>query len=1217
MLESWTMMEQKKEVEMKNKNNFSLYFFQIGFLLLILVMFIPGVLQASGMLFTEEESRVWGYTYTLFGIDWSYYVSEDTLYSFGYSLLVAPLIAILRESPAAVYKIAVLGNGIFLTLSYVISLYVMYKLFPKRNKIILTVACVLAALIPGYASVKYLAVPDMAIVLLIWIQLAVLIQIKKKGKKNKIYLLSILAGIGGSFHAGMIIVAMIEGVLLLKLAKRRKVKREDALIGILIMAALIFITQIVENLWLSAITVGAVDSVSTSLETLIKGIRASLNQIRILEVLGSFFNRIYGLGVGTWVLAFPGIAWVIRRGDNCSEVEQAATYMPVAMGVIMGLYGAGSTELGAALDARCLITVAGPITAIGFIYLTEATRWKEMLAGSISALFLLTFQVSSQLKSFDSSVDTVYYSSLLSNLLEKCEIQSYKPYVVTVVVACTLLLFCLLIRADWKNKRIKRCFQGGACSAMVIGLLILNAKIMQVDVLNVEKEAKNIYEKILAMLHDNTEDIAIYYLKEGKDQDQDIARLQYRMGMNQLLPANLSSESKNKKEKNNLDSYYKDRNSNGDYYAVIASNSVRMRQFEEQYRMLETTDGFYVFTGKNSKAEQIAENTMAENIYEWNREKINLTPGTYECTISYQVNRKGENGLGVASVLASGEVLNSAELSEDGKLARITFTSDRVLKNVSFQIACAKGADVTIDSVIYRKSSTKYSVGINNEEQSRQVLNVMKEIDQLAEEKGELKVIVDDVIGDQYNSVVCVQNILPGYQISSLKRGDKTQSEYLMSDMTSRGFYDYLDQYTIVAKNDTYVLMLKNDSDKFEYVKAAGGSVLSDGRKLDVRGFLKKNNGEYESNAPISLPSGCYSYAVKLTCTEELMREQGVQIAKVALVNKGTIIAEETVRYEDFNEQGEALIKVPLSTSSDLKSLTFEIQEEKIDLEGVPAFIEMTADRYQLGSDEPDSIEALMETTGKISQSGDIYFVTTTRIYDNERFSLDSLQTKYSGYTFKQTIQSRVKYMKSDCFLIVWDFDSRYMGLTENYTMVEKKGRYSLWVASYGRMKANAIDRGVSMWTNEGKIPVEVFQDEDTQGNELGKFKKGKYQLNIVVQKDDDSVEKGTLQLIARKDESLIEKEIEAKFDEMLLKGEVKPEDRKDERIRNIVRESLITENMVALHEVSSGVFQDGNQMVVTMNFTLEYDVEKLILNCYSYDGGNMTGIMQWIEKTS
>lgn len=1201
----------------KKNNKFSLYILQIGLLLLIFATFIPGMLHANGMLFTEEESRVWGYAYTLFGVDWSYYISTESLYSFGYSILMAPVIALFQNSPVAVYKIAIMGNGLALGLSYLLSLYVMFRIFPKSNKYLISVACAVSALSPGYAAIKCLALPDMVIVLLVWINLALLISLKEHATKAKVFLFGIVCGIGVSFHAAMIVIAIIGGIQLALFAKKKQIQKKDALMGIFFIVLIVFVVQIIENIWLFAATVGLEARVSTSLGGFFAQIAEGLTHSGLLEFIGSFFSKLYGLGVGTWLLAIPGIIFCLKKGKRCSCEEAMSVGGPVAIGLLMGWYEGANANVTSVLDARCLIMVAGPITVMGIMHLLEATKWRELLVISIGSFILLTIHTSLQMQAYGEAEGLAYYSGIFSGLLDNVEVQSLRPYIITALIILTILLIFVLIRIRWKRPKVFRILRGGCLVLMLTGLYVLNDFIVQEDIVKADEELSNESERLLALLKETSENIPIYYLKEGKDQDEDIARLQYRLGMTQLLPAQMGGALLNKKEEENLENYYHNRMENQAYYAILSANSVKLRDFESNYRTLEATDEYRVFTGKNSDAERVAENVMAANIYEWKGERINLSPGTYECSIYYRINKKGPDGLGNGAVLAGGKILNTAAVSEDSNVLHITFTSDTMLKNVSFQISSPGSSNVSIESVIYRKSSTRYSFGVNKGFLSQQLLQMIRTIDEAAGEKGSIQVIVDEVIGDKFNSIEALQNECPEYEIDTLSQGEEAKGEYLLSTMESRSFFEYMEEYTIIAKNDAYVLMLSNYSDKLRYVEKAGGAVLSDGRYLDIRGYLEKKEGEYQYDSPISLESGNYNYIVRIQCNENLEEKNNTEIAKVVLSNKGKIVSEASVMTEDFQNESEITLKLPINSSEDLKRLTCKIQHEgNVSLNIRPVAIEMVSDRYQLGSDDEEAIESLMSLADRMSSTADIYFVTSTNVYEREHFSLDKLREEYSGHTFIHAVQSQVRYDKSDCLLLLEDFDSRYMGLTENYTMVAQEGDYSLWVSSYGQLKNTAIEQGITMLSVQGRMPVSLFQEEGTDSNKLGKLREGKYQLKVEVIKDEDDAASGTLQFIARKDEEIIEEEIDEKMDEMLLKGEVTESDRADARVRNIVRDSLTTESMVALHDVSSAVFEEGNRVIVTVNFTLESDIEELEMNCYNYGNGKMKAAMQWIEKT-
>ena len=105
-----------------------------------------GILSSIG-----QEDIYWERARFILGQGGATNYNGSSLCSLGYSLLLVPICAVLK-SPYAAYKAAVLLNGGFLCLAYLVSLRTAKKLFPKENPVFLWAACLLAALCPALAA---------------------------------------------------------------------------------------------------------------------------------------------------------------------------------------------------------------------------------------------------------------------------------------------------------------------------------------------------------------------------------------------------------------------------------------------------------------------------------------------------------------------------------------------------------------------------------------------------------------------------------------------------------------------------------------------------------------------------------------------------------------------------------------------------------------------------------------------------------------------------------------------------------------------------------------------------------------------------------------------------------------------------------------------------------------------------------------------------------
>ncbi len=97
----------------------------------------------------DDEFGYWSNASFFAGLDWGSAVVGVPYYSYGYSLVLAPILAIFGGGAAA-YHAAVVMNGLFLTGSFILSYFTGKKLFPDINKYVLMGSCFVIAMYPAF-----------------------------------------------------------------------------------------------------------------------------------------------------------------------------------------------------------------------------------------------------------------------------------------------------------------------------------------------------------------------------------------------------------------------------------------------------------------------------------------------------------------------------------------------------------------------------------------------------------------------------------------------------------------------------------------------------------------------------------------------------------------------------------------------------------------------------------------------------------------------------------------------------------------------------------------------------------------------------------------------------------------------------------------------------------------------------------------------------------
>lgn len=113
----------------KNKS----HFYGIFFMLLIICIFQYGIQKIYGIVMYPDEFGYWASAAKWLGYDWSQLASMGPYYSYGYSLILTPILWMFENGVMA-YRAAVAVNMVLMCISLCLIFDVLKKLFPKQDQ---------------------------------------------------------------------------------------------------------------------------------------------------------------------------------------------------------------------------------------------------------------------------------------------------------------------------------------------------------------------------------------------------------------------------------------------------------------------------------------------------------------------------------------------------------------------------------------------------------------------------------------------------------------------------------------------------------------------------------------------------------------------------------------------------------------------------------------------------------------------------------------------------------------------------------------------------------------------------------------------------------------------------------------------------------------------------------------------------------------------------
>lgn len=151
-------------------------FIKMGMILFIMIAIVIRALNSKMPASTTDE---FGYLYHAAkwsGWDWKQLVEYYPYYGAGMGILWFPLFKML-SSPTVLYQAIVLLNGVFLSISFLVSLKCSENLFPLWNRYLRLLACFVIVFYPSNMFYARLALSETVLYLLFWVNVLCLIKL--------------------------------------------------------------------------------------------------------------------------------------------------------------------------------------------------------------------------------------------------------------------------------------------------------------------------------------------------------------------------------------------------------------------------------------------------------------------------------------------------------------------------------------------------------------------------------------------------------------------------------------------------------------------------------------------------------------------------------------------------------------------------------------------------------------------------------------------------------------------------------------------------------------------------------------------------------------------------------------------------------------------------------------------------------------------------------
>ena len=292
-----------------------------------------GILGIFGFSAFPDEFGYWAPAAAILGYDWSEITGLGSYYSYGYSILLLPIL-FLFHGCVATYRAAVILNLLMQCAAIFLVYLILEELFPKETQAVRSIIATIAVLYPAWTFYVKTTMAEgllnFALILSVYLMLRFL---KKPGivigvlnAVLLVYLYLVHMRCVGTIGAGAITLIL----WMLSIRKESKLKAGKSWLLIIGLVLLFGITFLLKDKVISVIYRNTSDDVLSWNDY--SGIMFRISQILSLKGIGYLIKDICGkllyMGLATYGIAYFGIVGCVRNGVSSLKkiIEKNASY---------------------------------------------------------------------------------------------------------------------------------------------------------------------------------------------------------------------------------------------------------------------------------------------------------------------------------------------------------------------------------------------------------------------------------------------------------------------------------------------------------------------------------------------------------------------------------------------------------------------------------------------------------------------------------------------------------------------------------------------------------------------------------------------------------------------------------------------------------------------------------------------------------------------------
>ena len=433
----------------------------------LLASFLYGINRVYGFSLFPDEFGYWASAAKVVGYDWSGISSLGSYYSFGYSLILAPILCIFRDALWA-YRAAVTANAALLVASLFLLNSILRQLLPNLQAKCRILFAGIAVCYPTWFMYMNMTLTEIVLVFTVLLVCYFLLRYLKTMRVMDLILTALATGYLYTIHMRTvaIVLAVVCAVLVRMITNSGKSKKQLilgalGLLGILGVGVrgVTFIKELVQaNVYTEAEeAVLAVNDYAGQWNKVL-GIFSLKGMSRFLV---SLIAKVFYLGMASFGLFYYGLAFMIQKiCDRKETKEKRCFYLFLLLAVVgqilvCAIYAQDYGRIDALLYGRYNEHILPMVMALGCVMLLRGKHTGKLLTGMVVLGIPTVAMIEHVIAKYGmTNIHDGYFISGMSYLLRYVPFEPenyfWKAFALSAVFCLVLYGVFLLIRKKWE-----------------------------------------------------------------------------------------------------------------------------------------------------------------------------------------------------------------------------------------------------------------------------------------------------------------------------------------------------------------------------------------------------------------------------------------------------------------------------------------------------------------------------------------------------------------------------------------------------------------------------------------------------------------------------------------------------------------------------------------------------------------------------------------------